>query len=77
ANNTAELRLQFTQPLIGRQVLGFRLTRNHNAPPAAWPLPAVRPLQVKSVRGFIGVSADAGLRLSESQVSGLTEIATA
>jgi hypothetical protein len=77
ANNTAELRLQFTQPLIGRQVLGFRLTRNHNAPPAAWPLPAVRPLQVKSVRGFIGVSADAGLRLAETQVSGLTEIATA
>lgn len=77
ANNTAELRLQFTQPLIGRQVLAFRLTRNHNAPPAAWPLPPVRPLQVKSVRGFIGVSADAGLRLSESQITGLSEIATA
>ncbi len=77
ANGVTELRVQFTQPLMGRQVMAVRLTHNHDAPEASWTLPPIRPQQVKSVRGFVGVSADAGLRLAAGQVSGATEIATA
>ena len=77
ANGATELRVQFTQPLMGRQVMSVRLTHNHDAPEANWTLPPIRPQQVKSVRGFVGVSADAGLRLAAGQVSGATEIATA
>lgn len=73
----AALRIQFSQPLIGRQVMQLRLTKSHNSPPANWTLPPVAPQGVKSLRGFVGVSADAGLRLSEGSVSELTEIATA
>ena len=73
----SRLRIQFSRPLISRQKLELRLTKNHNAPPASWQLPAVAPEGVKSLRGFVGVSADAGLRLSEGSVSELTEIATA
>jgi hypothetical protein len=56
------LRIQFGRPLIGRQVLQLQLTRSHNSPPETWTLPTVAPRGVKSLRGFIGVSADAGLR---------------
>ncbi|MGB0578858.1 MAG: hypothetical protein ACPGVU_04060 [Limisphaerales bacterium] len=73
----ATLRIQFSQPLINRQVAQLRLTKNHDSPPTSWPLPKVAPNDVKSLRGFVGVSADAGLRLSEGSVSELTEIATA
>ncbi len=78
ANNApASLKLQFGQPLIGRQVVFLRLTASHDSPPATWTLPPIRPQQVKSLRGFVGISADAGLRLTEAQSDGLTEIATA
>ncbi len=77
AAGVTELRLQFSKPLIGRQVMSVTLTHNHDAPEAAWALPPVRPLQVKSVRGFVGVSADAGLRLAEGEIAGVSEIATA
>lgn len=73
----AKLRIQFSRPLMNRQVLTLRLTKNHNTAPATWELPLVAPDGVKSLRGFVGVSADAGLRLSEGTVGELTEIATA
>ena len=73
----ATLRIQFSQPLFNRQVANLRLTKNHDSPPTNWTLPKVAPNDVKSLRGFVGVSADAGLRLSEGSVSELTEIATA
>ena len=76
-NGTARLTLQFTQPLIGRQVMTLRLTQSHATPPASWGLVPVQPQSVKSVRGFLGLSADPGLRLVEAQTEGLTEIATA
>lgn len=71
------LRVQLAKPLIGRQVVGFQLTKNHDAPPAQWSLPPVRPEGVKSLRGSIGVTADPGLRLTEAASDGMTEIATA
>jgi hypothetical protein len=71
------LRIQFSRPLIDRQVMQLRLTKSHNSPPANWTLPMVAPVGVKSLRGFVGVSAEAGLRLSEGTVGELTEIATA
>jgi hypothetical protein len=71
------LRVQLSQPLIGRQVVGFQFTRNHDAPPRQWKLPPVRPLNVKSLRGSIGVTADPGLRLTEAVSDGMGEIATA
>lgn len=72
-----ELTLQFSQPLSGRQLINFQLSQNHDSPPASWTLPAVQPQKVKSLRGFLGVSADAGLRVAEASANDITEIATA
>jgi len=76
-DGTARLTLQFGQPLIGRHVLHLRLTQSHASPPDTWTLIPLQPQAVKSVRGFVGLSADAGLRLVGTQTQGLTEIATA
>ena len=74
---TAELRLVFGQPLIGRQMIQLRLERNRSGTETNWALPRVAVLGAKSVRGFVGVSADAGFRLTPERTEALTEIATA
>src|SRR5262249_30866443 len=84
----AELRLVYGQPVSGRQVVQVRLERNvalseTNAPSLAssgvtnWALPRIEVVKAKSVRGQIGVSADAGFRVTPERTQGLTEIATA
>lgn len=73
----AELRLVFTQPVSGRQVVQARFERNQALSATNWVLPRVEVVRAKSTRGHIGISADAGFRLTPEQSSGLTEIATA
>jgi len=73
----AELRLVYGQPVLGRQVVQLRLERNQSPGETNWTLPRVEVAKAKSVRGFIGVSADAGFRLTTDRSQSLTEIATA
>jgi hypothetical protein len=73
----AELRLIYGQPVAGRQVVQLRLERNKPLIGANWVLPRIEVAKAKSVRGNVGVSADAGFRLTSERTQGLTEIATA
>ena len=77
AENDAELRLVYAQPVSGRQVVQVRLERNAALGVASWPLPQIEVTKAKSVRGHVAVSADAGIRLTAERTQGLTEIATA
>ncbi|MBN2508088.1 MAG: hypothetical protein JXQ71_15485 [Verrucomicrobia bacterium] len=74
---TAQLRLVYGQPTIGRQVLQLRLERNKPHADPTWLLPRVEVSSVKSTRGQLGVSAAVGYRLAAESTQGLTEVATA
>src|SRR5438128_7114588 len=73
----SELRLVYGQPVSGRQVIQLRLERNQSLGAASWALPRIEVARTKSVRGHVGVSADAGFRLTPERTQALTEIATA
>jgi len=73
----AELRLVYGQPVSGRQVVQLRLERNKPLSETNWTLPRIEVAKAKSVRGSVGVSADAGFRLTPERTQALTEIATA
>ena len=55
----------------------LRLERNQSLGETNWTLPRIEVAQAKSVRGFVGVSADSGFRLTPDRTQALTEIATA
>ena len=73
----AQLRLVYGSPVAGRQVIQFRLERNKALGESIWVLPRIEVLKAKSVRGHVGVSADAGFRLTPATTQGLTDLATA
>jgi hypothetical protein len=73
----AELRLVYGQPVMGRQIIQLRLERNQTGATTNWALPKVAVIGAKSVRGFVGVSADAGFRLTPERTESLNEIAVA
>ncbi|HXR06997.1 MAG TPA: hypothetical protein VN765_06680, partial [Candidatus Acidoferrum sp.] len=73
----AELRLVYGQPVSGRQLVQLRLEHNQALGEPSWALPRLEVVKAKSVRGFIGVSSDAGFRLTPEKTQGLTDIATA
>ncbi len=73
----AELRLVYGQPVAGRQVIQLRLERNEALGETNWPLPRIEVSKAKAVRGHVGISADAGFRLTAERTQALTEIATA
>ena len=73
----AELRIVYGQPIADRQVVQLRLERNQSLGETNWTLPRVEVARAKSVRGFIGVAADSGFRLTPDRTQALTEIATA
>ncbi|HKX62683.1 MAG TPA: hypothetical protein VJS65_12575, partial [Verrucomicrobiae bacterium] len=77
AEPDVELRLVYGQPVIGRQVVQFRLERNAALGAPTWTLPRIAVTRAKSTRGHVAVSADAGFRLTPERTQGLTEIATA
>ncbi len=72
-----ELRLIYSQPVTGRQTIQLRIERNQSLGETNWALPRIEVAKAKSVRGFVGVSADNGFRLTPESTAGLTEIATA
>src|SRR4029077_5742862 len=76
-HNGAELRLVYGQPVSDRQVVQRRLERNQCRGETNWALPRIEVARAKSVRGFVGVSADSGFRLTAERTPSLTEIATA
>ena len=55
----------------------LRLERNQPLGETNWTLPRIEVAKAKSVRGFVGVSADNGFRLTAERTQALTEIATA
>jgi hypothetical protein len=76
-HNGAELRIVYGQPVSGRQVIQLHLERNQPLGETNWTLPRIEVANAKSVRGFVGVSADNGFRLTADRTQSLTEIATA
>jgi hypothetical protein len=76
-NGRADLRLVYGQPISGRQLVRLRLERNEAFGETNWTLPRIDVVKAKSVRGYVGVAADAGLRLTALRTEALTEIATA
>jgi len=73
----AQLRLVYASPVLGRQVIQLRLERNEPLGESRWVLPRLEVTKAKSARGHVGVSADAGFRLTPATTQGLTELATA
>jgi len=73
----AELRLVFSQPVSGRQVIELRLERGKPLGESRWILPPIHVAKAKSLRGQFAVAADAGYRLSTERSQGVTEMATA
>jgi hypothetical protein len=76
-HNGAELRIVYGQPISDRQVIQLHLERNQPLGETNWILPHIEVAKAKSVRGFVGVSADNGFRLTPERTQSLTEIATA
>jgi hypothetical protein len=72
-----ELRIVYGQPVSDRQVIQLRLERNQSLGETSWILPRIQVAKTKSLRGFVGVSADSGFRLTPERTQALTEIATA
>ncbi len=68
------LRILFAKPMMGRQVLRLELERNTAATEGREELPRIVPLEVKSIRGYVGVTADAGLKLDGLRAEGLNEL---
>ena len=77
AHAGAELRIVYGQPVSDRQVIQLRLERNQSLGETNWMLPRIEVARAKSVRGFVGISADSGFRLTAERTQSLTEIATA
>ena len=73
----ANLRLVFSHPLSGRQVVRLRLEKNNVEFSDSWSLSRIEPENVKSLRGHIAVLADPGLRLNPTLTRGVSEIAAA
>ncbi|MGB0414729.1 MAG: hypothetical protein ACPGJU_09830, partial [Coraliomargarita sp.] len=71
-----QLRLVFSKPVSGRQVIRLNLENNRSLNAGEWTLPSFRALNVKSVRGHVGVVAEPGLRASVQSIEGLSEQAT-
>ncbi|MEE2947718.1 MAG: hypothetical protein VX392_05325 [Verrucomicrobiota bacterium] len=75
AGGKRPLRLVFSQPLEGRHLIQLRLEQNKAVEGDTWTVPRLDYEQVKSVRGFVGVSASPGLRLVPAAVKDVNEIA--
>ena len=77
AGNDAELRLVYGQPVAGRQLVQLHLEHNKPLGETNWALPRVEVTTAKSTRGYVGVSADAGYRLTPGRTISLTDTPTA
>jgi hypothetical protein len=77
AGDDAELRLVYGQPVAGHQLVQLHLEHNKPLGETNWALPRVEVTTAKSTRGYVGVSADAGYRLTPGRTSSLTDTPTA
>jgi hypothetical protein len=77
ADGASLVRVLYGAPVLGRQLVTLRLERNESFREPRWVLPRPEVLDARSVRGHVGVSADAGFRLTPATTQGLTEVATA
>ena len=73
----SELRLVYSQPVSGRQIVELRLERNQPLGTTNWVLPRIAVPAAKSLRGHLGIGAEAGFRLGVDRLQGLTEIGAA
>ena len=73
----SQLRLVYGTPVDGRQIVQLRLERNRPLEGAGWSLPRIEIDKAKSVRGHVGVVAEAGYRLTPTVTEGLADVATA
>ncbi|MCL4178805.1 MAG: hypothetical protein KJ072_13825 [Verrucomicrobia bacterium] len=73
----SQLRLVYGTPVEGRQVVQLRLERNRPFEGAVWGLPRIEIDKARSVRGHVGVVAEAGYRLTPTLTEGLADLATA
>ncbi len=73
----AVLRLVYGAPVLGRQVVQFRLERNQPLGDVRWSLPRLEILRARSTRGHVGVLAEAGFRILPGTTTGLIELAPA
>ena len=76
-SNGTQLRLVYGEPVSGRQVVHLELERNQPLDETNWILPRIEVVKANSVRGFVGVSADTGFRVTPEITWSLTEIAPA
>lgn len=77
AEGAVQVRVVYGAPVSGRQLVTLRLERNESFREPRWSLPRVEVLEARATRGQVGVSADAGFRLTPALTRGLTEMATA
>ena len=73
----SQLRLVYGTPVEGRQLVQVRLERNRPFEGTGWTLPRIEIDKAKSVRGHVGVVAEAGYRLTPTATEGLADVATA
>ncbi|MCS1410480.1 MAG: hypothetical protein M2R45_03674 [Verrucomicrobia subdivision 3 bacterium] len=72
----SELRLEFNQPVFGRQQIRLRLEKNETLARTLWTLSNLSPQATRQIRGHIGVSSVQGFRLTPNTFNGVSEIAT-
>lgn len=68
-----QLRIVFAQPLTGRHNIELAFENNRALEGEAWDLPVFRPVDVKNLRGHVGVTVEPGLRVKVSSMDGLVE----
>ncbi len=77
AEDAVQVRVVYGTPVLGRQLVTLRLERNESFRAPRWTLPRLEVLEARATRGQVGVSADAGFRLTPALTRGLAEMATA
>ena len=74
SNGMRGLRVLFKKAATGRQLIGVHLERNLEPEAGAWTLQPLRFPDAKSVRGYVGVRAAPGYRITPSTSDKLSEI---
>ncbi len=69
----SRLKLVFPIPLTNHQVIQLRLEKNLVPTNGAWTLPVVQPQNVKTLRGYVGVAAETGFRVTPTGLTNLSE----
>ncbi|MGA2052818.1 MAG: hypothetical protein ABSH19_05850, partial [Opitutales bacterium] len=77
APGSERLRLVFSEPLSGLQVVRVRLEHNTAVTGDTWDVPYLTVENAKNTRGFVGVTSDDGLRLTPRDTVGLSDASAA